>query len=91
MNFIITEFIPNKKVTWQVIDCYLYFIEDKHKWDNTSVSFDIIENNGSTIITMTHLGLKPGMECFEECQKGWNFYILESLYKLITTNEGMPV
>jgi hypothetical protein len=39
---------------------------------------------------MTHAGLVPGIECYENCQKGWDFYLRESLQKLLRENEGVP-
>ena len=44
----------------------------------------------ATTVTMTHAGLVPGIECYENCQKGWDFYLRESLQKLLRENEGVP-
>ena len=39
---------------------------------------------------MTHVGLVPGIECYEDCEKGWDFYIKESLFKFLTEGKGLP-
>jgi hypothetical protein len=39
---------------------------------------------------MTHSGLKPDVECYEACSKGWNSFITESLKSLLTRNQRMP-
>jgi hypothetical protein len=91
VDFKITEFVPGKRVVWQVTDCYLDFINDKHEWNGTSVSFDITENNDSTTVTLTHHGLIPGAECYEQCNDGWNYHFGESMLKLLTEKEGLPV
>ena len=39
---------------------------------------------------MTHVGLTPDKECYEDCNKGWSFYVGESLRKLITEGKGLP-
>jgi len=39
-------------------------------------------------VTMTHVGLNPKLECFEDCTGGWNHYLKSSLYKLLTTGKG---
>jgi len=86
----ITELVPDKKVTWLVLDNYFNFTEDETEWTNTTISFDIAEKNGKTEIRFTHHGLTPEYECFDICQDGWTNYIRNSLYKLITTGKGEP-
>jgi hypothetical protein len=39
---------------------------------------------------MTHIGLNAGVECFEDCTKGWNHYVKVSLLKLIEEGKGEP-
>jgi hypothetical protein len=39
---------------------------------------------------MTHIGLVPGVECYEDCKKGWNFYVGESLFRWMTEGKGLP-
>jgi hypothetical protein len=70
--------------------CNLHFIEDKKEWKDTQVVFDISSDGSTTAVTMTHAGLVPGVECYDACKKGWDFYILESLQKLLRENKGIP-
>jgi hypothetical protein len=44
----------------------------------------------ATELTFTHIGLTPQVECFDQCEKGWDYFIGESLYKLITEGAGLP-
>ncbi len=90
VTFEITECIADKKIVWHVTDCYLPWIKDKTEWKNTDVIFEIWENENRTQINFTHLGLVPEVECYENCKKGWNFFIGESLRKLITEGQGQP-
>jgi hypothetical protein len=39
---------------------------------------------------MTHVGLSPALECYDNCSGGWGFYFNRSLRKLITTGVGEP-
>jgi hypothetical protein len=39
---------------------------------------------------MTHVGVVPRAECYADCKKGWDFYVGESLLRLLTENEGLP-
>src|SRR5436305_9426581 len=62
----------------------------KRLWLNTQISFEIIPYNNSYKVIMTHIGLTPACECYVDCNKGWDFYVGESLKKLITENKGLP-
>jgi hypothetical protein len=86
----ITEFVPNKKVVWLVLDNYFNFVQDKSEWVNTEVTFEIAEKDGKTEVQFSHLGLVPEYECFEICSNAWGTYINSSLQKLITTGKGHP-
>ena len=90
VNFKITEFIPGKKIVWHVTDCFLHFQNDKTEWKNTDVVFEIEKNGNSTQINFTHIGLVPGVECYNGCVKGWDQYVKGSLLKLLTTGKGQP-
>jgi hypothetical protein len=39
---------------------------------------------------MKHVGLNAGIECFEDCTKGWNHYVKVSMLKLIEEGKGQP-
>ena len=86
----IVEFIPDKKVVWQVTDSYLDWLKDKMEWQNTKMSFEISTTDNSTTIHFTHIGLVPEVECYNDCVKGWDQYIKGSLLKLITEGKGDP-
>ena len=90
VTFKIIETAPYKKITWFVTDCNLHWLKDKKEWNNTKISWEISAENSSTKIDMTHIGLVPGIECYNDCEKGWDHYILDSLFKLITTHKGIP-
>lgn len=86
----ITELIPYKKIGWLVIDCYKDWLKDKKEWQDTSMIWEISEKGDKVHVTFTHIGLIPGIECYEGCEKAWDFYIEESLFKLITEKQGIP-
>ncbi|HVM88736.1 MAG TPA: hypothetical protein VMT76_11155 [Puia sp.] len=90
VTFKIAEAVPGKKTVWHVTDCYLHWIKDKKEWNDTKVVFTISEKHKETIIDMEHIGLTPAVECYTNCEKGWDFYIKQSLHKFITTGKGMP-
>jgi hypothetical protein len=88
VNFKVTESVFYKKLVWLVTDCNLDWLKDKKEWKGTEIVWDITENNKTTKIVMTHIGLVPGIECYNDCEAGWNEYLGESLPALISTGKG---
>ncbi len=92
VTFKITEAISGKKIIWHVTDAYVDIasVSDKTEWRGTQIVWEFSPEKDSMRIDMTHVGLTPEVECFTICEKGWDFYIKESLYKLLTEGKGMP-
>jgi hypothetical protein len=86
----ISELIPNKKITWDVIDCYLDVFKDKTQWNGTSIVWEFSKIENGTLIKMTHVGLTPAKECYVDCEGGWTFFVTQSLSNLLTTGKGNP-
>jgi hypothetical protein len=90
VDFQISELVPNKKVVWKITDCNLHWIKTKKEWNNTEVVFEISAENNKTKIDFTHVGLVPGVECYKDCEEGWNGHVTGSLVKFINEGKGMP-
>jgi hypothetical protein len=60
----VTEFIPGKKVVWDVLESSLNFVDDKSEWKGTKITFDIAKKGEKTEVRFTHVGLVPNIECF---------------------------
>jgi hypothetical protein len=86
----IIELIPGKKIVWEVIDCYKHWLKDKKEWKGTTIIWKISAAENETQINFTHIGLVPGVECYKGCEGAWNFYIKESLFKLLAEGKGVP-
>jgi hypothetical protein len=84
------EFLPDKKVVWLVTDSSLNFTTDKEEWTNTKISFELTVLKNQTQLNFTHFGLNPQIECYDSCVKGWDYFINGSLFKLLSTGEGLP-
>lgn len=90
VDFQVSELVPNKKVVWKVTDCNLHWIKAKKEWKGTEVVFEISNGGKNTTIEFTHLGLVPGVECYKDCEVGWNDHITKSLANFIEKGEGKP-
>ena len=90
VSFRIVEAIPGKKIVWLVTDCHLHWLKDKKEWKSTKIVWEIAARGDSTSVTFTHLGLVPGIECFDDCKIGWDFYIKQSLFKYLSEGKGLP-
>jgi uncharacterized protein YndB with AHSA1/START domain len=86
----ITEFVPGKRVVWQVLDSQLGFVKDESEWTGTEIVFEISEKNGKTEVRFTHAGLVPEYECFDDCSIAWGTLVNGNLRKLIATGECQP-
>lgn len=91
VTFEITELVPNRRVVWLVTDCNLHWIGNKTEWTGTSIVWEITPGDDGVRIDMTHHGLVPEAECFQDCQAGWNDHLKNSLKKYLTEHVGMPV
>jgi hypothetical protein len=89
-TFKITEFVPERKVVWHVLDNYFSFIQDKNEWINTDLVFEIARKGDKTEVRFTHIGLVPAYECYDVCSNAWGTYITRSLRDLIVTGKGQP-
>ena len=84
------EMVPSEKVVWYVQQNYFNFIEDQSEWSGTTVHFDISRKDGKTQIRFAHVGLVPGLACYDICSNAWGRYIRQSLVSLIATGKGQP-
>jgi uncharacterized protein YndB with AHSA1/START domain len=84
----VTEFQPDKRVVWEVLDSSLNFLKDKHEWDGTRITFDIAEKAKKTEVRFAHVGLLPDIECYDACSNAWGALVKESLRNLITKGVG---
>jgi hypothetical protein len=91
VTFEIMEDIPEKKIVWDVRDCNLHWIKNRKEWNGTRLIFEIKPVKGGTKVTMTHVGLVPGVECYDDCEAGWNEHFGESLVSFLTQRVGMPM
>jgi len=71
----LSEIIPTQKIAWLVTDSNLTFADKSNEWTGTEISFEITPGSGKNIVTFTHTGLVPPMECYESCSGAWTLYL----------------
>ena|SRR5438477_4512571 len=81
----ITELVPDRKVTWLVVEGGPTFTRDQDEWPGTTISFEVARAGDQTEVRFTHRGLVPAYECFDACSSAWGSYVNGSLRKLIAT------
>lgn len=76
---------PFTTVAWTVLVCD--FLPD---WVGTRVVFALRPvESGGTVLEFRHEGLTPALDCYDQCQQGWNYY-LPSLRDYVETGTGRP-
>jgi hypothetical protein len=80
------EHVPGTgEVTWTVTDCPVMA-----DWVGTKPSFSVRPSaDGTSSIAFRHVGLRPALECFDQCRAGWNHF-MPSLHQFLETGEGRP-
>jgi uncharacterized protein YndB with AHSA1/START domain len=86
----VTEFVPGKKLVWQVSDAELTFVKNKSEWIVTDIVFEIATKDGKTELRFAHVGLVPAFECYGGCSGALGALVDGNLRNLITTGENEP-
>ncbi len=82
--FTLDEAPDARQITWTVTTCVM------DDWVDTLPSFSVRQNNdGTSTVEFRHVGLRPTLECFDQCRAGWNHF-MPSLHQFLETGEGRP-
>jgi hypothetical protein len=80
----------DERIVWRVTDSLLPWLRDKTEWTGTDVVWQVTLEGRETSVKMTHMGLVPTVECYANCERGWDFYVGKSLQKLLVEGDGLP-
>ncbi len=73
------------EVSWTVTECAVMA-----DWVGTAPSFSVQpSDDGTCTIEFRHIGLRPALECFDQCRAGWNHF-MPSLHQFLETGAGRP-
>jgi uncharacterized protein YndB with AHSA1/START domain len=81
-RFRITDLVPGQKITW-------FCTESDPEWMGTSVSFELVEENGITKVTLVHSNWKEVTNYYRWCNYNWSFF-LYSLKQYCEKGKGIP-
>lgn len=87
----IAELDPTARVVWEVTDSHQGWVADADEWVGTSIVWTITKDADGVAVAMTHVGLTPALECFDQCTGGWAYLVHQSLEPLLTEGRGLPV
>ena len=46
-------------------------------------------DDGTYAVEFRHIGLRPALECFDQCRAGWGHF-MPSLHQFLETGDGRP-
>jgi uncharacterized protein YndB with AHSA1/START domain len=78
----VLELHPAERVLWQVVD-------GPKEWIGTTLSFDLKQEGGWTIVLFKHQGWKEPVDFMHHCSTKWAVFLL-SLKSLLETGKGAP-
>lgn len=78
----LVKLIPAKHIEWLVTDSRLSYLDHAAEWNGTHIRFDLDTTDGKTVVTFTHEGLLPQLECYGSCSGAWTGY-LDNLKKAL--------
>lgn len=67
----VTELVPGRRVVWSVTEADLPFADDPQEWVGTRMVFDVVPGAEGTEVRFTHVGLRPGLVCYDSCSGAW--------------------
>lgn len=76
----VLELQPSKHVLWQVIDGH-------EEWKNTTISWELKQEEGYTIVLFEHQGWKEPVEFMYHCSTKWGIFLM-SLKSFLESGKG---
>jgi hypothetical protein len=78
----VIEAVPDKRVSWQVVD-------GPEEWLATTVEWDLHRDGDYTIVLFRHAGWREPVEFMYHCSTKWGSFLM-SLKSLVETGAGSP-
>lgn len=87
----VRELSADTKVVWSVENASIDLpgLSDPTEWIGTTIVWDILRQDDHARLRLTHIGLRPAIECYEVCADGWQQFVA-SLKSYVETGNGRP-
>jgi uncharacterized protein YndB with AHSA1/START domain len=82
MTMEVVELEPDLRVAWRCVD-------GPEEWNDTTISFDLGNVDGETILNFTHADWREPVEFMGHCSSKWGSYLL-SLKQSLEGGPGLP-
>jgi len=85
---------PDREVVWRCVKQHHHApsqLTRTDEWIGTRLVFQLAAPTpASTILEFEHIGLMPGLECYEICDLAWDHFLKRSLKNYVETGRGEP-
>lgn len=91
-TFQVEEIVPYQKIVWRCTKAHIdsAALTNKAEWEGTRIIWEITPAANGATLTLLHEGLTPGFECYDICEKGWDYFLFESLVPYLNEGKGRP-
>lgn len=89
----VSHLLPGKKVIWEILEHHHAneALTRQDEWTGTRILWILTDvGGGRTRLDFAHEGLIDTMECWDICEAGWDFFLLESLKPYLEEGTGQP-
>ncbi len=85
---------PGREVRWRCVGHHHHApgeLSRTDEWVDTMLAFQLTtQTPGRTLLDFEHAGLHPKLECYVMCERGWEYYLKNSLKTYVETGRGEP-
>jgi uncharacterized protein YndB with AHSA1/START domain len=78
----VAELSPDDRVQWRCV-------EGPPEWVGTTITFDLTESGGETVLLFTHADWREPVEFMHHCSTKWGTFLM-SLKALLETGQAAP-
>ena len=78
-----TELLPDRKVVWHCVD-------SDEEWTGTTISFDLEERSGATVITLRQMDWRAVTDYYRSCNYNWAMFLMRLKQHCENENASKP-
>ncbi len=89
----VSHLTPGRRVEWDIVEHYHAHetLSRNDEWTGTRILWSLTPVGGDkTRLDFTHEGLIESMACWDICEAGWDFFLVDSLKPYLENGKGQP-